>query len=192
MIGCTHRATDSNGEKWLDIVSRHLERYPEMEPVDLYKLIYQGTMGPGHLGTDSAEIQKQLEREIAIIEADKQSALIENIAPDSEYVRIHLKKWKSLEYPAETITRAILESNRFSDSDRERLKTAWEIVHREVTTGQISVDKDKFLTIYQHVLENDYPVVHHSERYRSVYSPAYRVVSQSAWKKIARELRHDN
>lgn len=192
MIGCTPRVTDSNSEKWLDIVSRHLERYPGMEPVDLYKLIYQGTMGPGHLGTNSAEIQKRLEREMAIIVADEQCALIENIAPDSEYVRINLKKFKSLEYPAEIITRAILESSRDSDSARERLKTVLEIVHRQVAAGHIPVDKEKFLTFYQHALENDYPVVHHSERYRSDYSPAYRVVSRSAWEKIARELRHDN
>jgi hypothetical protein len=192
MIGCTHRATDSDCEKWLDIVSRHLERYPEMEPVDLYKLIYQGTTGPGHLGTDSAEIQKQLEREMAIIVADEQCALIENIAPDSEYVRINLKKFKSLEYPTEIITRAILESSYVSDSARGRLKTVWEIVHRQIAAGHIPVDKDKFLTFYQQVLENDYPVVHHSERYRSDYSPAYRVVSGSAWEKVARDLRHDN
>jgi len=188
LVICTRYPGDPYMKKWSGIIRQHLARYPSMQPADMYKLVYQGTMGPAHLGANLQEIQKYLDKELFAVEAAGNCELIENISPDSEYVRINLKKYKALGYSSEIIVQSVVESCRQQSVNRVKLKNVWDYISRQVSAGQIPVDMADFLEFQQYILENNYPVVHHSEQYRHHYSPAYRVVLKSVWENEHRKM----
>ena len=90
-------------EELLNILKDHLQRYPQMQPQDVVKLLYQNEFGPGHLISDPLVCLNRLKDEYAYVEPD-------NDLPD--------------------------------------------------------------------YLEQGCPVVSHSETYRQLYKPAYRVVKK--------------
>lgn len=188
LVTCTRYPGDPHMEKWSGIIRQHLARYPSMQPADIYKLVYQGTMGPAHLGVNSQEIRKYLDQELSTVVADENCELIENISPDSEYVRINLKRYKALGYSSDIMVQSVVKSCREQSVNVVKLKNVWGYISRQVSAGQIPVDMAEFLVFQQHVLENNYPVVHHSEQYRRHYSPAYRVVIKSVWENEHRKM----
>ena len=64
------------------ILIEHAGRYPQWEPADLYKLIYQAAMGPGHALTDEGPARDILLREIAKLGSGPDEPLNESISPD--------------------------------------------------------------------------------------------------------------
>ena len=82
------------------------------------------------------------------------------------------------------IVQAIRKSSRPMQSDRKKLEEAWKNIKYELEAGSLKIDKNEFLKFYQFIVENNYPVVHHSELYIQRYSPAYRVVKKSVWEEI--------
>jgi len=190
LIGFMMCAGESNHDQikgWTTILNQHLDKYTEMQTTDIYKLIYQGICGPGHLGTDPRMIRKYLDQELSEIEANPDVSLMENISPDSEFIRINLKKFKSLKLPNDMLVHAIRKSSRSMQSDRNKLEEVWKSIKCEVETDRLKIDKKEFLKFYQFIEENNYPVVHHSELYMQRYSPAYRVVSKSVREEIIKQ-----
>lgn len=189
LTSCTG-SEDAGG--WTTLINHHLRQYPEMQAVDIYKLIYQGVLGPGHLGTDAEVIRKYLDEEIAGIEADPDMQLIENIAPDSQFIRINLKKFKNLELPVDDLVSVIIHSSQYHVSNRETFIKVWNSLKKQVETGRIKTDKENYLEFCRHIEAGKYPVVHHSEAYNRHYSPAYRVVLKSAWEEMQSRIQNDN
>jgi len=181
LMTCDYASNHKRANDWRMIINEHMERYPEMQSADIYKLVYQGIRGPGHLGTDAEILRKYLNEEMSNITSDPDIKLMENISPDSEFVRINLEKFKSLELPVEMLVQTIICSSRNLSSERKTLIRIWEDVKNQTEAGRIQIDRQEFLEFHQFIEENNYPVVHHSELYKQRYFPAYRVVSKSVW-----------
>jgi hypothetical protein len=49
---------------WKRLIESHIKRYPELQIEDLYKLLYQSTLGNGHAVTDSSEAADWLSRDL--------------------------------------------------------------------------------------------------------------------------------
>jgi hypothetical protein len=83
----------SNYTAWMQLIQQHLRRYPAMTARDIYKLLYQGVLGPEH-NMPSAEIfTARLKDELAGLEPDPAEPLLESIRPDGALQRIHLRPW---------------------------------------------------------------------------------------------------
>ena len=88
-ISCSEKLnSDRSLESWKSLIIEHINRYPDMEIKDLYKLVYQGTLGPSHLGTDLNIIKKYLDLELERIESDYSIDLIEKISPSGSFKNI--------------------------------------------------------------------------------------------------------
>ncbi|MBU0713237.1 hypothetical protein KJ762_00200 [bacterium] len=181
LMACSYESNYNQLNNWAKLLNQHLDKYPEMQAADIYKLIYQSIRGPGHLGADAEMIRKYLDEELAEIEANPDISLMETISPDSEFVRINLKKFKNLELPAEMLVQTIILSSRNLSSDKKTLKKIWNGIKKQVKAGHIQTDYQEFFKYFQFIEENNYPVVHHSKRYMQCYSPSYRVVLKSVW-----------
>jgi len=184
VIGLMVCACESNSNRlndWVKILNQHLDKYPEMQAADIYKLLYQGILGPGHLGSDAEMIRKYLNEELSKIKIDPDIPLIENISPDSEFVRINLEKFKSLDLPAEMLVQAVILSSRDLISDKKSLIKIWKGIKKQVKAGRLHTNYQEFSKYCQFIEDNNYPVVHHSKRYMQCYSPSYRVVLKSVW-----------
>lgn len=178
-ISCMPRSDDLTA--WSDLVREHLVRYPQMQPDDVYKLIYQGIMGPGHLGCDTTQIALHLKEEFQAIGATDDEDFVEQIAPDSSYIRINLKRFKYENLDPALLVKIIAQSADIPKGARSRLVKVWSNICREVEKGTIPLNKTAFRQFDQFVKKNDYPVIHHSPEYIQEYQPAYRVVSREIW-----------
>ena len=82
-------------------LKQYAARYPQAEPADLYKLVFQDLYGPGHLLTDSAAAARYIGREVQEMDAsaypqyprsidDGPFPLYEYTLCDSNFVRVNL------------------------------------------------------------------------------------------------------
>jgi len=178
-ISCMPR--NDNLAAWNNLIKEHLVLYPRMQPDDVYKLVYQGIMGPGHLGNDTTQIANYLKDELNSIESSEDEGLFEDITPDSSYIRINLKRFKYENLDPALLVKIIAQSADIPKRARSRLVKVWSNICQEVENGTIPLNKTAFRQFDQFVKKNDYPVIHHSPEYIQEYQPAYRVVSRNIW-----------
>ncbi|HNZ36597.1 MAG: hypothetical protein KA076_04975 [Candidatus Marinimicrobia bacterium] len=169
---------DDKPSGWRTLIAEHLNRYPAMQPADVYKLVYQGTFGPAHLGNDSIQISTGLENELAIITPDSSAPLSESITPSGKYVRLNLKRCKAEQIQTAQIVTAILNSIPQSSADSSRFIRRWETIEKLVVEGSLPIPRSDFFTFSDSIKKTGYPVIHHSSQYIKNYQPAYRVIDR--------------
>jgi len=181
LFSCNSKNINKTNHQWESLIIMHMTQYPDMQVDDIYKMVYQGIMGPGHLGSNPGIILEYINREMSRIETSQQENLIENISPDSEYIRINLKRFKSEQLSPDTLAVIIVKSGCNAPEKLKHFITIWSHVEELVEAGRLPIDKTDFQTFNRFVVENNYPVIHHSKKYLQQYSPAYRVVSKKIW-----------
>ena len=108
---CSCRSTvksDTVDVPCADALIAYAEQYPEAEPTDLYKLVFQDLYGPGHLITDSASCAGYIQKEIDAMAETALFPLFEYTLCDSNFVRVNLKAVKDGRLSVRELTRAVL------------------------------------------------------------------------------------
>src|SRR5690242_20431952 len=75
------------------LIQTHAQRYPEIDILDIYKLLHQAVFGPGHALTTSKNknaAREWLDRESGLLQPGLNEPFVENIHPDGALVRVHL------------------------------------------------------------------------------------------------------
>ncbi len=78
-----------------DLLEYHLKLYPLMNAEDIYKMLYQGTMGVVHFIDSPQSAKEYLIFEFDKIEADSSIQLIEPVSTDGKMVRLNLRAYKN-------------------------------------------------------------------------------------------------
>ncbi len=164
---------------WKEVLKSHLETYPESQPQDLYKFVYQGIMGPNHLNTSKEKMQNYLQYEFQKISADTNMPLTEKISPHNRYIRINLKHFKAINGDIEKLSIILYQS--CQPESREDLVAALEQITDLISTGKVAYDKTLWNDYLKLIKEKNYFTPHHSKQYVDHYKPAYRVVSKTLW-----------
>lgn len=127
-----------------DALIEYATRYPECEPQDLYKMVFQDLYGPGHIISDSLSCLGYIVRETEGMEESDRFPLYEYTLSDSHYVRVNLVLVKRGLVEPEQLASCVLRSvqqgpqpeGRFHMSHSQRFKEAYDphyrIVSREV------------------------------------------------------------
>jgi hypothetical protein len=159
------------------LVGEHLERRPEMQLQDIYKLLYQGVRGPEHLVTAPDEFVAWLRAEWEAVSADDTEPLLEHIRLDKSLARVNLRPCKALGGDVDTLTAACLQTARCAWGTPDDLRQVWsafvEICKIEPAAAY---PLEEVLAFSRWLEEQAYPAVRHSERYRNLYRPAYRLI----------------
>ena len=170
-----------------DILLQHFDRYPQMQPQDAVKLIYQQEFGPGHLIRDQKKALEFLRQEMAGVgEPLPGEALYESIG--NGLCRLNLRPCKTKGFPLEDILRLFAETANGTQGDKKKLIGGIHVLQKlaeEDETPFEPVLLDIFLAKYP----KSCPAVHHSDTYRLAYRPAYRVVNQRKLKDYLKALR---
>lgn len=89
------RRPDDEAVMWQTLILQHLERYPGLEPADLYKLLHQATEGAEHAVSDRASASAWLQRELGSLGAGPtgEEPLIDPLGDAARYVRVHLRPY---------------------------------------------------------------------------------------------------
>src|SRR3977135_1923629 len=75
-------ASMADEKKVAALISAHVQRYPEIDVSDVYKLLHQAILGPGHAIKNQKAAREWLERESELFAPNTEEPLIENIHPD--------------------------------------------------------------------------------------------------------------
>ena len=158
------------------VIAAQLQRYPAMQIEDLYKLVYQATMGNEHLMTDSAAVHNYLIRELASIQASAEEPLLEEISPNGEVVRLNLRPFKARHGDHRTLFQAMMQTAHAFQKSPERLEQYWRDLEQMAKSGTIAFDATALQSFSREMRKKGFPAVHHSAVYAEKYAPAYRVI----------------
>lgn len=152
------------------LLEQHVRSHPELELQDAIKFLYQSCMGPGHLGLDPQAVLNRLEVEWADVDGDADAPLTEPLG--GGLCRLSLCACKGQGLEPSTLAALFLHTAQTVTPDRKGLEDSLNLLY---TLPFPRTEVDQVLEDYR---KAGMPAVHHSDRYRRAYSPAYRIVDQ--------------
>lgn len=172
-----------------EVLAAHFSLYPQMQPQDAVKLIYQNEFGPGHMIADEKKSLQRLLQELSALSPRKGEPLYEAIG--GGLCRLNLRPCLERGIPVEDINRLFLQAAQSTQGDQKRFQKKLQELSRMADRDETpfyAAELDYFLILYK---EKGYPAVHHSDAYRAAYAPAYRVVVQKHLKDYLKTLRKE-
>ncbi len=150
------------------LIKEHFNRYAEMQIYDLFKLIFHTVFGCEHLIADPSAAEQYIMREATL---NNSPALTEKLG---EYSRIYLG-WLGKGLSAATLAKCFALSARHTEDGNERLESGIALALRLAENGEIPLDSDTLKGEIGRWRSQGFPAIHHSDKYRDLYRPAYRV-----------------
>lgn len=170
--------TPADPSLWLDLIYQHLGWYPLMELADIYKLIYQGVMGPEHMVATQQEFTRRLEVEFESQLQDDGHPVLEVIRPDFQLFRLNLRPYKASHTGIDELIPAMLATTKLITGTLDDVRAVWLDFSNDVEQGRISGFSSSLRDGFNNWLDQQsYPPIHHSEVYTREYRPAYRLIS---------------
>ena len=158
------------------LLGQHRQRYPRAALADIYKLLHQAALGPGHAVTDAASAHATLTSEAASLGAGPADPLVDPISPDGRLARIHLRAYVAAGHDLDKLAEAFVQTAATYTGSRDKLAKFCACLGDLADAGGIPFSRAQVDTYFDSIVAQGYPVVHHSEDYRTAYRPAYRVV----------------
>lgn len=144
---------------------------------DLYKLLHQAYLGPGHAIPSREAAAAYLEREWAALEAaGPGEPLVEVLAEGAPFVRIHLRPFRDRGGTADSLLGAFLRSADVP-IDSVSFKRAWSLARERIARGEIELSIAGYDSADAELRPLGFPAIHHSAAYQQHHRPAYRVVA---------------
>lgn len=159
------------------LLSQHLARYPRMQLEDVYKLLHQAALGPGHAVDDPAAARKRLENEVASMGESAGEPPREAISPDGKLARIHLRPWVAAGGDIGRLGDAFVATANGWPASQEKLAKFCGCLGDLAATGTLPFSPEEVTAWFGRIAGEGYPAIHHSPQYARHYRPAYRVVS---------------
>lgn len=154
-----------------EILRGHAASYPNMEPRDAAKLCYQAEFGGEHLLCGEADLLPLLREEFETAPAD--CPLTEPVGED--VLRFYLGPARESGLPPELVARLFLRSAGMRRGSRRGLELRLKCLEACAPAFAFPDGAlDAFLRQYR---ADGCPAMHHSDRYRGLYRPAYRLLS---------------
>lgn len=157
------------------LLQSHLDRYPDMEPVDGYKLLHQANMGSEHAVSDRSTAAAWMEREWAEMGDGPDEPLVDTLGTPARFARVHLRPWRRAGGAPDVLVDAFVQTANSSGADTAAVSCALD----QMTGLAERSSRWEPAAVQGLVTEQraaGYPAVHHSARYEESVRPAYRVV----------------
>lgn len=159
-------------EELKKILREHGARYPQMQPTDAVKLVYQNEFGGGHLIRDEQACLDYLRREYASVEKDPSAPLYEDIG--NGIIRVNLSAVKEDELAQ--LGSAFISSAAKHKGTMDRFRSKLEVLRGLTAEGVFAFSGDALDAYLSEYEQAGCPPVSHSPVYRQCYRPSYRVV----------------
>ncbi len=167
-----------------EFIKKYVEKYPGSEYRDVVKLSLHAAFGAAHFGGPLDGAKLQIEKEYALHEADPTLFPLEEIG---EYCRLQLKNplVRDLGTHAASLFYLSAKEDEKRAGEPEKMCLLRELFKEaEAVFSPSEEDKTLAQSLLESYSKGKYDSVSHSEKYRRLYSPSYRVIS----KKYARLL----
>ena len=167
-------------EKLKSILIAHYQRYPNMQVLDMIKLIYQQTFGPAHFSSSPSlkSIKEYLINELHSVKFNQETPLIEDIGND--YYRISLKmivdQLLSLEDLSVMFYQSMSNSPSLSDHTKQEFLKKIDSMIMLNQKKVFNYDNQDLINEVKSYIQKGIHATHHSEEYLKHYDPHYRVI----------------
>lgn len=157
---------------------------------DAYKWLYQATQGAEHAAGEPAAVRAWMEREWASLGSPLTGErLLVPLRPDGGVVRLHLRPYCAAGGDSARLLDAFLKSAMRVRTDRQAFWVVWRELRAMLADESFGLlTHDTWIELDAVAGPQDYPAVHHSEGYRALHSPAYRVLIASEAERLLRAL----
>ena len=151
---------------------KQLRSYPQIQIQDIYKFVFQGVMGSGHAIQSESIAMKRFQAELRdLSQPESPEDVIEFLS--SEIVRVNLRPYVRKGGNTNALFRAFIRTGFNHRGSEIELNTAWKLI-RGVQTNFNNDDMNSYFSLQRN---SGFSAVHHSEMYRDLYRPSYRVIS---------------
>jgi hypothetical protein len=158
------------------LLGQHLQRYPGMELADIYKLLHQAAMGPGHALRDPEAARAMLRAEMQSLSEGPPDPIADPISPDGKLARIHLRPYVAAGRDLNALADAFVRTAQRFTASPEKLAKFCGCLGDLADAQGIPFSRAQVGEYFDAIVAQNYPVVRHSDAYRAAYRPAYRVV----------------
>jgi hypothetical protein len=167
------------------MIIEHIRFRPKALPQDIYKLLYQGVFGVGHIISEKA--WDMLVEEIERIELDDQigDPLLEPVHPNGSMIRVNLRQYIKRGGDLETLFNIMMKSasTHFGGNSTVFLEF-WSQFRDLVIEGKTPYNIGEVQRLDNIILGEGIKAQHHTKQYREAYYPAYRVVSREVYREF--------
>ena len=157
------------------LILEHLKRRPEARVQDIYKLLYQGVFGVGHIISERAWGVLVEEANRINLNDHPEDPLLEPVSLDGSMVRVNLRQYLKAGLSLEALFDVMRESGKVQ-GDPEVFLGYWAEFKRMNDDGLVSFPKVEIQALDNQIKDEGVKPRHHTEPYRMAYYPAYRVV----------------
>ncbi len=162
-----------NSERTRDLLIKHYQAYPDLQIGDIFKFLHQSTFGCEHMVSS-------LDGAIDYIKKEYEALAVHGESPveplDGDYCRVHLS-YLNKGLRAETLGKLFFESAKENMGKESELEEKLCTVRGLIYDNTLPLSLDEFESELKKWSADGYPALHHSEKFRECYHPAYRVIS---------------
>ncbi len=164
--------------RFVKVLERQHARYPIMQLQDVYKLVHQATMLSEHAVVDSQMASKYLLSEVRLLRGENLGPLCDPISPSEKLVRINLGAFNQTGEDPKALASAFVKTAYTHEGSVARLERFWGYAESAAAAGKLPYSVEEMQAYFAARAAEGHAPVHHSQRYRSAYQPAYRVVKR--------------
>lgn len=160
---------------FIDALGYEATKYPCLKSQDIIKMAYQNAYGGEHLINDEAKAKEYLKEEMEAIDSSSSDDMTSPVGDG--LVRLDLGMAKKMGLSLDEVWRLFFYSLAKKESGDVTFKKNLESVEALLKKGDIGkVDSSSFSSYLKTYKEGP---VHHSESYRLLYKPGYRLVNEA-------------
>ena len=155
----------------MEFLRLQCETYPQLQPEDLLKGLHQSVFGCGHFVDEKAE--EYLQKELEALEPSE-GPEVEPLVGD--FCRVHLRYLETCGLAPKTLFRLFWLSAVEPAGNAAEIEEKLDVLLRMTSVQQLPMDYGQVRALVEEWRRAGYPACHHSNRFRAVYKPAYRVI----------------
>ena len=163
-----------NCVKTRELILSHFEKYPKLGIKDLYKFLYQGVFGPGHMIPSRSAAVDYIVSEFKACTL-RGATVTEELCGD--FCRVSLSCLND-GLSADTLGGFFYLSAQGVEADRAAFEEKLKVLEELIQSGTLPFSLAEYREFTEELKSAGYPAVHHSEAFRENYHPAYRVISK--------------
>ncbi len=155
------------------ILLEHAKAYSELQLQDVFKLIHQSTFGCEHLVSTVQKAIEFIKEEFSTCSFPSDEQIT---ALDGNFSRVSLG-YISQGISPETLGKLFYLSAQKEKASRDELIKKCNTARRLCSEGKLPFNTDDFNAAFGKWQNEDFPSLHHSDIFRELYKPSYRVIS---------------
>ncbi len=175
MAEVTNNTCTIDKAKTKDLLTRHHQMYPGMQVEDCIKLLYQNEFGAEHLMESTTYFEDRLNQEMTLVATEKP---LPHVDIGSGLYRVSLSGLCD-DISVQTLARLCVFSAQSHTGDKNRYLQKLAVLQEMIESSNLPYAHKDVDVIKKHISDGC-PAVHHSERFRQLYRPHYRLLDSAS------------